>query len=121
MKKFYVGNLDSLNNEEKKTGCVSYGRIINAYIPHRVLCNKVADIDQSVWENMREEFMDEDIYQWYICNIGSYAREILTEYGIILSYSNLLEIDILCVEHCGISWDYVMTDIEWSNNLEECL
>lgn len=117
MKKFYVGNLDNLNNEERRKGCVSYGRIIDNCIPHRVLCNNVADIDHSVWDNIPERFINEEIYQWYICDLDNYTREILTEYGIILSYSNLLDTDILCVEHCGTSWDYVMTDVEWSNNL----
>lgn len=121
MKKFYVGNLDDLNQEEKKTGCVSYRRIIDRYISDLVLCNNITDIDDSIWNNIPEKFMSEDIYQWFLCDLSEFEKEKLLEYGIILSYSNLLETDVLCVEHYGTSWDYVMTDIKWSTNYEECL
>ena len=68
----------------------------------------------------RDEYYGEEIYQYYLCNLSEYEREQLTEYGIILSYSNKLDLDILCVEHFGTSWDYVMTDVEWSDNFDEC-
>ena len=40
--------------------------------------------------------------------------------GIIISYSNMLDCDVLMVDHFGTNWDYVITDIEWTENLEEC-
>ena len=39
--------------------------------------------------------------------------------GIILSYSNLLECDVLCVDHWGTSWDYVLTDVKLFDSYEE--
>lgn len=119
MKKFYIGSKGHLNAEELKTGKVSYRRLINAYIQDLVLCNNITEIDSSVWDNMGE--FEEEIYQYYLCNLSSYERETLKEYGIILSYSDMLDLDVLCVEHYGTSWDYVMTDVEWSQDFDECL
>ena len=77
-------------------------------------------MDNSIFYNMKEVEDDLEIYQYYLCNLSNYEVEQLKEYGIILSYSDMLDLDILCVEHWGTSWDYVMTDVEWSENLEEC-
>lgn len=124
MKKFYVSNVEELNEVEKKSGCVSYRRIIERYIDNLVLCEKIEEIDELVWEYMQNIDFDSDeeinIYQYYLCNLTEYEKEILLDYGIILSYSNKLELDILCVEHFGTSWDYVLTDVKWSTNYEEC-
>ena len=70
---------------------------------------------------MGEVDEDLEIYQYYLCNLNSYEKEQLQEYGIILSYSDMLGLDVLCVEHYGTSWDYVMTDVEWSQDFDECL
>lgn len=121
MKKFYIGSKGHLNAEELKTGKVSYRRIVGAYARDLVLCNNIAEIDNSIWDNMGEVDEDLEIYQYYLCNLSSYERETLKEYGIILSYSDVLDLDVLCVEHYGTSWDYVMTDVEWSQDFDECL
>lgn len=123
MKKFYVSNVDELNEQEKKTGCVSYRRIIERYISDLVLCLKIEEIDELVWENMQNIDFDSDeeinIYQYYLCNLTEFEKEMLLEYGIILSYSNVLDLDVLCVDHLGTSWDYVMTDVKWTDNINE--
>ena len=120
MRKFYVSKKEDLNKEELKTGYVSYKRVISAYIRDLVLCNNITEIDNSIWDNLGEIDEDLDIHQYFLCNLSGYEREALTEYGIILSYSNKLDLDILCVEHYGTSWDYVMTDAKWSDNFDEC-
>ena len=123
MKKFYVSNVEELNEEEKRTGCVSYRRIIERYIDNLVLCNKIEEIDELVWESMQNIDFDSDeeidIYQYYLCNLTEFEKETLLEYGIILSYSNVLDLDVLCVDHLGTSWDYVMTDVKWTDNINE--
>ena len=82
MKKFYVSNVDELNGEEKRNGCVSYGRIIKRYISDIVLCNNIEEIDETIWENMSK--YDENIYQYFLCDLTDYEKEILLDYGIIL-------------------------------------
>ena len=129
MKKFYVSKKD-LNDEELRTGKVSYGRIISRYIDNLVLCNNIPNIDEGIWDNMNYEEkyknaeydIDEnfEIYQYYLCDLDDYVKDILIDWGFIISYSDVLELDVLMVDHWGTSWDYVMTDVEWSENYEEC-
>ena len=121
MEKFYIGSKGQLNAEELRTGRVSYRRIVGAYARDLVLRNNIIEIDSSVWDNMGEVDEDLEIYQYYLCNLSSYEVGQLKEYGIILSYSDMLDLDVLCVEHFGTSWDYVMTDVEWSQDFDECL
>ena len=118
MKNFYISNENELNEVEKKSGCVSYRRIIERYIDNLVLCNKIEEIDEFIYDNMSN--YEEEIYQFFLCDLTDFERDTLLDYGIILSYSNVLELNILCVEHFGTSWDYVLTDVKWSTDYNEC-
>ena len=122
MKQFYVANVNELNDEEKRTGRVSYRRLIDRYIDDLVLCNELVNIDGALFDNMVNIEIEEDdeIYQYYLCNLGEFEREKLIEYGVSLSYSELLDCDVLLVTHWGTSWDYVMSQAEWSENIDEC-
>ena len=122
MKKFYISNKEELNDQELKTGCVSYRRIIDRYISDLVLCNEVANIEEFIEGQLYDTYEgleNLDIYQYFLCNLTEFEKETLQEYGILLAYSNKLEVDILCVDHFGTSWDYVMTDIKWTDNWDE--
>lgn len=119
MEKFFISDKKVLNDEELKKGCVSYSRIIDRYIDGLVLCNNVINMDYSIYDNMINlEEEETDIYQYYLCNLSEFERQKLEEYGIILSYSDLLECDVLCVEHYGTSWDYVITNVMWTTKLD---
>lgn len=127
MKKLYV-NKEDLNEKELKTGRVSYKRLVDHYVGDIVLCNNITEVDDEIWDNVDEsnlidedgdEINDLEIYQYYLCNVGVWQKEQLKGTGVILSYSNVLDCDVLMVQHWGTSWDYVMTDIEWTENLEE--
>ena len=122
--KMYV-NKENLNEGELKTGRVSYRRIIDRYVGDIVLCNNIEQLDNSIFDNAINLYNDEnddgnEIYQYYLCNIGEWEKEQLEKMGIIISYSDMLDCDVLMVDHFGTRWDYVMTDIEWTENLEEC-
>lgn len=127
MKKLYV-NKEDLNKEELKTGRASYKRLVDRYVGDIVLCNNITEVDDEIWDNVDEsDLIDEDgdeindleIYQYYLCNVGEWQKEQLKGTGVILSYSKVVDCDVLMVQHWGTSWDYVMTDIEWTENLEE--
>ncbi|MGM9881467.1 MAG: hypothetical protein ACI31S_01335 [Bacilli bacterium] len=124
MRKMYVYE-DDLNEEEKRTGRVSYQRIVKRFIGDLVLCNNINDLDDTIWENIYSnnvyEEMDMEIYQYYLCNLSEWDKEYLKKLGnpLILSYSEMLDCDVLMVDHFGTSWDYVMTDVKWTTNLEE--
>lgn len=120
MKKFYISNKEELNDQEIKTGCVSYRRIIDRYIQDLVLCNNIINLDESIDFNVNTNFESTtEIYQYYVCTLGNFEKEILEGYGIILSYSDMLDLDVLLVDHLGTSWDYVMTDVKWTDNWDE--
>ena len=121
MKKFYINDKKFLNEEELKSGCVSYGRIVKTYINDLILCNNIAEIDESIWNNFINAYeeVDMDIYQYCLCELNNYIKDKLADYGFILTHSDLLGLDVLCVTHCGTSWDYVMTDVEWTTNIDE--
>lgn len=85
-----------------------------------ILCNQIEQLDESVLDNMRFEVWDEEgnyteIYQWYLTDCSLSDVEWLEEhFGLTFTYSDLLDLYILCVTHYGTSWDYVYceTDIE---------
>lgn len=180
MKKTYLNeSIMQLSEEEKRTGRASYARVLKMYAGDMVLCNEIANIDDSVYENIsidnseeieeieekieeieekiealedqiteesstesdeeisakikeleqeKEELEEEkeelenaayntDIYQWYLCNLSQWQVENLQARGIITSYSNMLDCDIIAVDHWGTAWDYVSTGSELTTDL----
>lgn len=138
--------LDSMGEYEKEQGYASYRTIVERFIGDIVLCNNIVQVDSSVLDNMEydvietyyngngeeiteEEYYEDEnayterntpeIFQWYLCNVTEWEKDNLKEMGIIMSYSNLLECDVLCVDHYGTSWDYVLTDVKLFDNYEE--
>lgn len=79
-----------------------------------IICNNIAEIDPSVFDNMRFELFNEEdgtekeIYQWFITDCSDEDVEYLEKtFGLLFTYSDLLDKYILCVDHFGTSWDYV--------------
>lgn len=105
------------NNEKKNTGLTNYATAVNWLHGGLVMCNKLPEIDNSIWDNMRKELYDEEtneyteIYQWFITSWSEWDVEWLekTFPDLIITYSDLLDCYILCVDHFGTGWDYVMT------------
>lgn len=145
MKKGLLKN-EKMGDYEKEQGFASYKTIVDYYIGDIVLCNNIANIDESVYENINleniekyynendeeiteEEYYSNDnaycdnsipeIYQYYLCNISKWEEKELKEMGIILSYSDKLECDVLCVDHWGTSWDYVLTNVKLFDTYED--
>lgn len=86
----------------------------NSYI----LCNNIVDIDSSVYDNMRFSDYDEktesyaEIYQWFISDCSEDDVEYLERnFGLLFTYSDLLDKYILCVDHWGTSWGYVHCEV----------
>lgn len=91
-----------------------------------VLCNNIAEIDSTIIDNARFSFEDEDtgklteIYQWYLSNCSDDDVEYLENtFGLLFTYSNLLDVYVLCVPHCGTSWDYVYCETTEKNAARE--
>lgn len=137
---------DKMGDYEKEHGYASYRTIVERYIGDILLCNDIIKVDESVYDNMilenetkyynendeeitEDEYYDDDnaycenntpeIYQYYLCDVSADYKEELKEYGLIFSYSDKLELDVLCVDHYGTSWDYILTDCRIFDTWEE--
>lgn len=79
-----------------------------------IMCNHVGDIDPEIYDNMRFSLEDE-VFQWFITDCSEFDVCFLEEhFGLLFTYSPLLDCYILAVDHYGTAWDYVFceTDLE---------
>lgn len=116
-----IGMLKSsdLNWYELKNERASYKTIISKCVDDLVLCNNIATIDESIYDNMEGLEEDAEIYQFFLCNIDERNKKLLLDCGFVLSYSDLLDCDVLCVDHFGTAWDYVLTDVKLFDTYRE--
>ena len=97
----------------------TYSIAINWLRPSLLLCNNIAEIDNSVYDNARFSFYDEDeeteteIFQWYLTNLSLDDVEWIEKNfpDLKFTYSDLLDCFVLCVDHYGTNWEYVATSI----------
>lgn len=97
----------------------TYSIAANWLRPSLVLCNKISEIDPSIFDNARFSFYDEDeeteteIYQWFLTNLSLDDVEWMEKNfpDLKFTYSDLLDCFVLCVDHWGTGWDYVATSI----------
>lgn len=103
-----------MKENAKKTYGTNY-RVATQWLNNSyILCNEIIEKDFSVCENVRFSVYDEEteecaeIYQWFLSDCSESDVKYLEEtFGLLFSYSDLLDLYILCVPHCGTSWDYV--------------
>lgn len=96
------------------TTYTTYKEAVNWLHNSYILCNNIAEIDFSVYDNMRFNYYDDEndtyteIYQWFITDCTESDVEYLEKYfNLKFSYSDKLDCFILCVDHVGTSWAYV--------------
>lgn len=83
-----------------------------------ILCNEILNIDNSIWDNMRFNYYDEndnpiDIFQWYLTSLSEWEVEWNEKtFDLKYTYSDMLGCYILCVDHWGTSWDYVPCEVK---------
>ena len=143
MEKMGLLKSENMGSYEREQGWASYRTIVNLFISDLVLCNNIVEVDQSVYDNLiieekyynendeeitEEEYFENDnaycdnscdeIYQYYLCNLSSYEKEQCKKAGLLLSYSDKLDCDVLCVTHWGTSWDYVLTSVKLFDDYE---
>lgn len=106
-------------NNEYLYGNLSFATLCKLCFTDMVLCNDIQNIDDySIYDNMEYERKEDDeddeypeIYQWFIVDTYEYWFEQYKE-NFVMTYSDKLNVWILCVTHWGTSWDYVATDIK---------
>ena len=110
---------EDLNENELKTGYVSYRNVVKRFVGDIVLCNEIVNVDpECVYNNLVGSIYDEErdeyteVFQWCLCNLTKWDIDWLNELDqddLIILHSDLLDVDILAVTHWGTSWDYVET------------
>lgn len=144
MERVALIKMEKMGQYEKEQGFASYKTIVDYFVGDIVLCNNIVNVDTSVYDNLptieryynendeeitEEEYYNDDnaycdnsigeIYQFYLCNLSEYDKEQCLSSGLIISYSDLLECDVLCVDHWGTSWDYVLTNVKLFDEYDE--
>lgn len=108
-------------NNKYLYGNLSYSTLCDLCFTDMVLCNDIQNIeDYSIYDNMEYERDEEeenddweypDIYQWFIVEPHNYWFEQYKD-NFVMTYSDKLNVWILCVTHFGTGWDYVATDVK---------
>lgn len=119
--KMYV-NMEDLNDYEKEHNRVSYRRLVDRISNNIWLFNKAPELSDYMFDFELNNDYDEDVYQHYLIDISSWTLEKLQELkckDLIIGWSEKLEEHVLFVTHFGTGWDYVLTSIEPTDNLDE--
>lgn len=125
--KMYV-NLEDLNEYEKEHKKISYKRLINRISNNIWLFNNAPKLSEYDFEFEIGNDYDEEtgefieFYQYYLIDINPYMIEKLQKLkckDVVIAWSEKLEEHVLMVDHFGTSWDYVLTDIEYTTKYEE--
>lgn len=100
---------------------ISYADAVNRFNNNLILCNNIPEFDLTIYDNCRFSVYDEDenpidIYQWYITDCTDTDVEYLEKwYGLLFTYSEMLDRYVLCVNHWGTPWSGVMIDDKSAN------
>lgn len=125
--KMYV-NLEDLNEYEKEHKKISYKRLIDRISNNIWLFNNAPKLSEYDFEFEIGNDYDEEtgefieFYQYYLIDINPYMIEKLQKLkckDVVIAWSEKLEEYVLMVDHFGTSWDYVLTDIEYTTKYEE--
>ena len=91
-----------------------------------ILCNNIVENDESVienieypeWTNDNEDGRDGiEIFQWFLTNMSCEDKEWMQKNfpDLIFSYSDKLDLWVLCVDHFGTMWKGVSTTTNCEN------
>lgn len=135
--RFYVER-EELNDYEKKNNRISFKRLFNRLFTDAIMCNDInklfyADINGEYNEAEIEIGLDYDeendnyidIYQYFIVDFNNYTyskmKELKKELGkeFILYYLSNLDLYVVGITHFGTGWDYVLTDIIPTQDLQK--
>lgn len=103
---------------KKEMYATNYGVAVDWLNTNLVMCNNIPEVDPSVWDNMRFSLEDEDgnyseIFQWYLTDASESDVEWLEEhFGLLFTYSEVLDLYVLCVDHYGTNWYYVYCETD---------
>lgn len=123
--------MKELQDESKKElFTTTYSVAVHWLHNNLIIQNNICEIDEQVYDNMRFNFYNDeddaytDIFQWFITDCSEDDVEYLEKhFGLLFTYSSLLDKYILCVDNYGTSWDYVACPVygdKENNNYPHC-
>ena len=79
-----------------------------------VLCNDIPNIDPGIYDKMEwyeDSEANREIYQYFLTSYSKWDVDWFKDTfpDLIFTYSDKLDLYVLCVDHWGTSWDYVWT------------
>lgn len=99
--------------KKQKPRMTSYYKAVHWLNSALILCNEIETVDPSIYENLRFELVDEEdrkktIFQWFLTDMSEEDVEWMERsFGLLFTYSEKLELYVLCVDHCGTPWQGV--------------
>ena len=81
-------------------------------------CDDIVTVDPTTIENTIFDAYDDEgnyreIYQYFLTNYSEFDVKFLkAHFGLLFTYSEMLDLYILCVDHYGTSWDYVTVETD---------
>lgn len=94
----------------------TYYRAVHWCYNDYILCNNIERVDKSVLDNARFNFYNDEenpieIYQWFLTSASeSDVKYLEKSFGLLFTYSDMLDCYVLCVDHYGTSWHGVSCD-----------
>lgn len=135
--KMYVKK-EELNEYEKEHNKISFKKLVKKLFTDLILCNNITKLfyNEMGGKYCEPEFIigndyDEeneiqvDVYQYFLVDFSSWTYDLIKKYSkqlgneFVLYYIEELDLYILGVTHLGTVWDYVLTDIEPTENINE--
>ena len=102
-----VDNTDEIEELEEKRDELEEE---NESSPSQILENEIDEINEQIEELEREQYDDQEVFQWYI--VDDFGARLLQEIDEIVYYNETLDMYLWGITHFGTSWDYVLTSIK---------
>lgn len=101
----------------------TFDKVVKLRGMQMAICNNIPDVDEKVWENFTGNYYDNsdegqyiEIYQWYITGLDKWDVDwFVKHFNLIFTYSEMLDVWVLCVNHYGTSWE----SVDWYTDLPE--
>lgn len=117
------GNIILCNNITSIDECL-YDNIVSGSFTYCSINEDDYNNDKELQENYgtyeelveSEDYIEyEDIYQYFLTSMNESDVDYLNKYypdELIITYSDVLDLYVLCVPHWGTNWSYVLTDVK---------
>lgn len=109
-------------NRDKFKYHTTFDKVVSRFqlVPY----NRIPEADEGIYGNFTPNYYEDvvnergypEIYQWYVTDCNEQDVDWLVEhFNLIFTYSELLEVWVLCVTHYGTPW----SGVDWYTDIKE--